>query len=327
MWPSRCSSRDWPIPRACKESPFQRTAAREWTAFQRSVRPKSITCWGDSLTFGLNALADPGPDNSYPAQLATLLGTGYTVTNFGISTQKSDQIIARQGGVPTTTTVPSGSIPASGSVTVSTPVPELLYNSPIWPSYRASQSTLNGWLNGVYGALARTGSAASPTYTFTRATAGTAISVYPSTPQPFVPDTLAYADDTTVLWVGRNNPTEPDKIKANIAAAINHLIAAQKEYIVIGVSLGSADTTGTAGFNTITALNADLQALYGYRFLDPNRVMSVQNDGYTPTSDGAPNATWISDTIHYTATSYGRIAQAVYNTLQLLADLRAKGGY
>ncbi|ULH15990.1 hypothetical protein MF271_04985 [Deinococcus sp. KNUC1210] len=175
-------------------------------------RPKSVTCWGDSLTFGLNALADPGPDNSYPAQLATLLGTGYTVTNFSISTQKSDQIIARQGGVPTTTTVPSGSIPASGSVTVSTPVPELLYNSPVWPSYRASQSTLNGWLNGVYGALARTGSAASPTYTFTRATAGTAISVYPSTPQPFVPDTLAFADDTCVLgWTQQPDRDRQDQ--------------------------------------------------------------------------------------------------------------------
>ncbi|ULH15989.1 hypothetical protein MF271_04980 [Deinococcus sp. KNUC1210] len=54
--------------------------------------------------------------------------------------------------------------------------------------------------------------------------------------------------------------------------------------------------------------------------------MSVQDDGFTPTANGVPNPNWMSDTTHYTAVGYGRIAQAVLNLLQLLADLRVKEG-
>ncbi|MEO7101377.1 MAG: GDSL-type esterase/lipase family protein, partial [Luteolibacter sp.] len=42
-----------------------------------------VACVGDSITAGY-ALANPGTQ-SYPAQLQLLLGSGYTVGNFGLS--------------------------------------------------------------------------------------------------------------------------------------------------------------------------------------------------------------------------------------------------
>ena len=48
----------------------------------RASRPIRVACLGDSITFGAGA-ASPEQE-SYPAQLASVLGTGYDVRNFGV---------------------------------------------------------------------------------------------------------------------------------------------------------------------------------------------------------------------------------------------------
>lgn len=57
---------------------------------------KSISCWGDSLTYGVGA--DSG--KSYPAVLQELVGGNITVHNMGIGGEITATIAARQGGVP-----------------------------------------------------------------------------------------------------------------------------------------------------------------------------------------------------------------------------------
>ena len=49
----------------------------------RATEPIRLACVGDSITAGYG-LANPGKD-SYPAQLARLLGDGWEVRNFGVS--------------------------------------------------------------------------------------------------------------------------------------------------------------------------------------------------------------------------------------------------
>lgn len=46
--------------------------------------PLRVACVGDSITLGGGATGRDGTDNSYPAQLAGLLGDGYSVRNFGV---------------------------------------------------------------------------------------------------------------------------------------------------------------------------------------------------------------------------------------------------
>ncbi len=55
----------------------------------------SITCWGDSLTQGMNM----STGNSYPERLNSYIGNGYTVYNSGDPGEKSQTIMARQGAL------------------------------------------------------------------------------------------------------------------------------------------------------------------------------------------------------------------------------------
>ena len=57
--------------------------------------PFNILCWGDSLTAGAG-----GNGTTYPKTLQTLLGSLYSVQNFGVGGENSLGISARQGGIP-----------------------------------------------------------------------------------------------------------------------------------------------------------------------------------------------------------------------------------
>jgi hypothetical protein len=63
-----------------------------YTAENPNYKPVSITCWGDSMTFG-----QCGNGTTYPGTLASL--TGLTTYNLGISGETSEQIALREGGI------------------------------------------------------------------------------------------------------------------------------------------------------------------------------------------------------------------------------------
>lgn len=54
-----------------------------------------VDCWGDSLTQGTSANQTP-----YPAALAALLGSGFTVNNCGVGGERAEDVAFRQGGLP-----------------------------------------------------------------------------------------------------------------------------------------------------------------------------------------------------------------------------------
>ena len=157
-----------------------------------------VTFWGDSMTQRLQNYAHlpgllPGRALSYNA-----LG-GTTV----------EHIIARQGGENATCTIPSGSIPVSGSVALQN----------VWPTlgYHAGTLTVGATYSylvtiaGVQGTLTSTTNASSQAdYTFTRTSAGSAVNV--TGPVEIVvlsnitQDAFGFSKSNTAVFWGGTNP-------------------------------------------------------------------------------------------------------------------------
>jgi hypothetical protein len=132
----------------------------------RAIPDKNdITFWGDSMTQRLQTY------NHLPGLLS-----GRTITYNALGGTTVEHIIARQGGENATCTIPSGSIPASGAVALRN----------VWPSlgYHAGTLTVGSTYSylvtiaGVQGTLTSTTNAnGQADYTFTRSSAGAAVSV------------------------------------------------------------------------------------------------------------------------------------------------------
>jgi hypothetical protein len=156
-----------------------------------------ITFWGDSMTQRLQSYAHlPG------------LLSGRTITYNALGGTSVEHIMARQGGENATCTIPSGSIPASGSVALQNVWPTLGYHAGTLSigatySYRVL-------IAGVEGTLTSTTNASSQAdYTFTRTTAGSSVTV--SGPVEIVvlanitQSSFGFSkSNTAVFWMGTN---------------------------------------------------------------------------------------------------------------------------
>jgi hypothetical protein len=112
--------------------------------------PRTIACWGDSLTAGAgsgNILT-----SSYPARLGVYADR--TVYNGGREGERSGGIAARQQGVPARTAVERVTIPASGFVDVQFSDEVFFRTGP--------RSLVAGTLKGVAGEMARLGETGTP---------------------------------------------------------------------------------------------------------------------------------------------------------------------
>lgn len=203
-----------------------------------------VACFGDSLTddYYLGA-------GAWPALLATRLGV--SVYNGGWYMQRSEEIAARQGGLPSLVTVTGNSIPASGAVAVAS-----IVNRPV--TSNITTRSVAGTLAGVGGSLR---SASDGTITFTRTAAGTA------TPCP--PGTRFYADlgaqyrgRTQILWAGRNNvwDTDPARIVQHVRQMADYSVAGVPRVLVLQVPRAAND--GATGYARTDAVNAALAAAF-----------------------------------------------------------------
>jgi len=79
--------------------------------------------------------------------------------------------------------------------------------------------------------------------------------------------------DITIIWAGRNNWSNPETVKADVATMVANLTTT--DYLVLGVTNGAASSewAGTSGYATMTGLNADLAATYGSRFVDIRKIL------------------------------------------------------
>jgi hypothetical protein len=101
-----------------------------------------------------------------------------------------------------------------------------------------------------------------------------------------------------VLWYGANNPDDPLRILADLAASVATLAGGNNRFIVLSVvnEAKPQSSVGSATYATILQLNAQLAALYPNNFFDmrayllahpnpanPQDLVDVQN-GDVPSS-------------------------------------------
>jgi lysophospholipase L1-like esterase len=227
------------------------------------VSPFSVVAWGDSLTFG-----DQGIDEgNYPDELKPLIVL--PVVNEGVDGNTSTQIGVREGGIPTHATVHGGSIPASGAVTVTFPAGY----EPV--TVKGPAGGTPGTIVGVHGVV--TLDSNSGVYSFTRSTAGAAVSAGGS-PQ-FIVDT-PYANDLPVFWEGRDNYVSTDQIKSDLAAQVATVRSGQDFLVMSIINVNSQNEwKGGPSYNIIVGFNDQLAAIYGAHYLDIRKVLV---DSYNP---------------------------------------------
>ncbi|WP_032380954.1 hypothetical protein [Rhodococcoides fascians] len=159
--------------------------------------PQDWAHWGDSMT-------SAGSSGNWVTKLAAV--TGRSHYNGGVGGQSIAQIASRQGGIPALCTVAGNSIPASGSIAVTT-----ISRTPVDPN-----GSIVGVLAGVAGTLTRDSGMG---HSFTRTAAGSVTAVPAAT--PFVTSvSTANRDRKFTIAVGRNGfkGVDPASIVAGIRA-------------------------------------------------------------------------------------------------------------
>lgn len=204
------------------------------TAVQASRVP--LVGWGDSMTAA-----------NWIATTAAQLGVAYK--QLGIGGQRSENIAARQNGTPALVTLPSNTLPASGSVTL-TSISTVVYSS----SAGTGLSSGKGYINGVLGTLTRDNT--NNVHTFTRDVAGTAVWVAPNTPF-MAQDGIDTRANISILWCGRNGfkDTAPETIVAYIKSMVDYLTASDKRFLILEVAPWATETMPAAAGSDREKLN------------------------------------------------------------------------
>lgn len=284
------------------------------------TRRDLLSTIGDSLTEGFwGGVPAPGPD-SWPSKLAALLGTAVTVTNLGTTGYTVDEEAIKIGALPVPLTVTGGSIPASGSVVVTT--------TAVIGWVQTSTRSFVGSLSGVPGTFQRT----STGMTFTRTTAGTAKAVPAGT--PFVSDFAGHDTEILFILLGRNNVSNNVKgsdltVAAHVIKGVKRIVDWQsrdlKKVVVISVTNRQDETSGTAGHSTVLEINAGLEAEYGPRFLNFRDLLVndvIHALGITPSpadltamANDAPPASVMDDNTHWSKDTHTFMATLAHGYL------------
>jgi hypothetical protein len=268
---------------------------------------RNIWCLGDSLTAGA------GGQTTWRQQLATQY-PDRSITNWAVGGQTSTQIAARAGAYVSLLTVSGNQIPASGAVAVTARTVSLITS-------QGNQSLL-GWLGGIYGTLTR---ASDDSYSFTRSAAGSA--TYCAPKSPFVPDVAGHDLDTLIVFLGRNNLSEVDNIKRDIARCVALQKTAEKRFLIItppngGTLTSGASTTegtGSATLANIKAIEDWTVQEYGDRVLKVREYSFQFNNGSADDLDDVAKETVPRslriDSVHWTTALHGYVADWVENEI------------
>lgn len=267
---------------------------------------RHVTIWGSSSAERIGA-----------ALGQALGGTGAAFHNEGKGAETSQHISARLGSAPALLTVAGGSIPASGSVTVTA---SNMPNS-------VEMKPFTGTLNGVRGELTSTASV----FTFTRGTAGAATAVPSGT--AFIPEVgTAARQHVTLLWGGKNNLSGAGSAPLVIEQtnkAFEYLSPLVKRALVLGHFVDTAQSLGSTQYTNVNAVNAALADRYGDLFLDVSAYLcSPQlwaDTGITPTAtdlqqqaDGLKPSSVSHDSAHLNAAGYVAVSALIRKKLTAL---------
>lgn len=283
------------------------------------TRSDRITAIGDSLTYGhFDGSAGPTSD-SWPSKLQTLLGASVRVNNLGVSGYSVDEEAIRVGAFPLPLTVAGGSIPASGPVEVTT--------TAVVGWVPSGTRTFAGSIAGVAGSLVRT-SASDTKFTFTRTTAGQAVTVSAGT--PFISATSTNSDEILIILLGRNDVSNDivgadSSVAAHVINGVKRIVDWQsrdlKKVLVLSMTNAQNETRGTARHQTVQTINTGFASMMGPRYLDirtPLVLDALGSLGLTSTAadrtamaaDAIPPQL-MGDNVHWTRPAHDYVATLV----------------
>lgn len=142
-------------------------------------------------------------------------------------------------------------------------------------------------------------------------------------------------DQNIVIWAGRNNYAAPTTVKADIAAMVAAI--PHQRYLILSIPNSTAEVSGSGTYNSIIALNNDLEALYGAHYFDIREYLvtnGLSDAGITPTgtdttdiANDCPPTSLRSDALHWNTAGGGVIASKVLSVfvdqIAPLADANA----
>lgn len=266
----------------------------------------NITTWGSSSI-----------DRITGALEVALVGTGTTLHNEGVGGELIEEHAARLGSTPALITIPGGSIPASGTIAVTSPMRAVL--KPYTGTLAGVPGTL-GWPGQVHGQL-----------TFTRTGSGDVTAVPAGT--PFIPDIgMASRNHVTFLWAGKSDLAEVGKVNYVVTETnkmFDFLTPMVKRALVLGHFINSDRSPANLEHVQATAVNAAYKARYGDLYVDvAGYLASPQvwiDTGITPTAtdltqqaNGVKPVSLSSDNGHLNAAGYTAVAKLIFGRLSAL---------
>lgn len=216
---------------------------------------------------------------------------GIPAFNPSVPGEAPADIAVRQGGLAPQITLTGNSIPATTDpVTVTTIVPStgFITDSP----GNALRGAFVGRLCGVAGTLKHDQSTGA--WTFTRTAAGTVAINCPAGSTFRVDDSKTHRGDIQTFWGGRNGSSTLLRDTASMVAYLN----APKRFLVLSILTSGADVSGSAGYISILARNAQLAAAYPDNYFDIRGYLiasGLSDAGITPTTQD--NADIAADTV------------------------------
>lgn len=236
--------------------------------------------------------------------------------NLGVGGQTSTQIAARVGALPSTVSLDGNAVPASATAVSLLSLSIEPLSTPADDTTRSETGTLCS----IHGTLERTAVGGPPstteTYTFARDSSGTAVPC--AAGSTFLADSLGYDSWTALIWVGRNNYTDPSTVIADVKSIVQWLKPTGAHFAVLSVIKGeySYEYAGAQGAQNIDGINAALKAAYPDNFID---VETTLVNSYNPSlpqdiadhNNNIPPTSLRSDTVHLNDTGYTVVAQQV----------------
>lgn len=282
-----------------------------------------IDCWGDSR------IENGSAGTPMPTYLAQNLGYGYTVNNYGESSQTSGEVAMRFGSNEVYLTLEGNEIPATtDAVNVTGIVCSTGDRFGFANLYNLSgNKPVECVLCGVRGYLSATNVNSQK---FTRATAGTAVTVPPCS-RAWV-DWNDTVNHVVLIWVGKNDQTSAGDpwYKKGVLSNIKGMVDTIKhdKYIILGDTNDTSDAQkiGTNWYTRIIGLNAELEMRYPNNFIDIRKKLildGLTDAEITPTADdlawienGCIPTSLMADDTHPNDVCKKLIARYVYQFMQ-----------
>jgi len=248
--------------------------------------------------------------------------TGMTTVNAGISGQAVADILFRVGAIKPRVTIAGNTIPASGTVAVTSIDP-----SKGWRINGTGTFGFEATIAGVPGSLQH--DLVANTWAFIRTTAGTAVTVPPNTLVER-PIATRYPRHRLVVGAGRNNVLDGTlPVSARLMELLPTAQDTQvKEILVWGVINGTDEPTGHVRRAAIIEYNNRLKALYGENFYDIRRdfidtgltragIVATAGDT-TNIANDCPPPSLMADAIHPNAAGYEVLARLLAEKVKAL---------